>query len=74
MTWGAPRFYTEVLGGKTIRSGEPTYVALANSWIIINVGGGPTDDNRGRVTVPNPAKAADGKRMHTRPGEISAAG
>jgi hypothetical protein len=30
------RFYTEVLGGKTIRSGEPTYVALANSWIIIN--------------------------------------
>ena len=22
------RFYTEVLGGKTIRSGEPTYVTL----------------------------------------------
>jgi catechol 2,3-dioxygenase-like lactoylglutathione lyase family enzyme len=38
------RFYTEVLGGETVRSGEPTYVALANSWIIINVGGGPTDD------------------------------
>ena len=40
------RFYTEVLGGKAIRSGEPTYVALANSSIIINVGGGPTDDSR----------------------------
>jgi catechol 2,3-dioxygenase-like lactoylglutathione lyase family enzyme len=38
------RFYTEVLGGKVVFSGEPTYVALANSWIIINVGGGPTDD------------------------------
>jgi catechol 2,3-dioxygenase-like lactoylglutathione lyase family enzyme len=38
------RFYTEVLGGETVRLGEPTYVALANSWIIINVGGGPTDD------------------------------
>ena len=38
------RFYTEVLGGETVRAGEPTYVALANSWIIINVGGGPTDD------------------------------
>jgi extradiol dioxygenase family protein len=25
------RFYTEVLGGKTIRSGEPTYVAGASS-------------------------------------------
>jgi catechol 2,3-dioxygenase-like lactoylglutathione lyase family enzyme len=40
------RFYTEVLGGDTVRSGEPTIVALANSWIIINVGGGPTDDIR----------------------------
>ena len=42
------RFYTEVLGGRTVISGEAgdevTYVALANSWIIINVGGGPTDD------------------------------
>jgi catechol 2,3-dioxygenase-like lactoylglutathione lyase family enzyme len=38
------RFYTEVLGGKLLQSGEPSYVALANSWIIINVGGGPTDD------------------------------
>ncbi len=42
------RFYTDVLGGKTVISGEAgdevTYVALANSWIIINVGGGPTDD------------------------------
>ena len=38
------RFYTEVLGGKVVFSGDVTYVALANSWIIINVGGGPTDD------------------------------
>jgi catechol 2,3-dioxygenase-like lactoylglutathione lyase family enzyme len=38
------RFYTEVLGGEAVIVGEPTYVALANSWLIINVGGGPTDD------------------------------
>ena len=42
------RFYTDVLGGRTVIGGEAgdqvTYVALANSWIIINVGGGPTDD------------------------------
>jgi len=47
------RFYTEVLGGRTIRSGEPTYIALANSWIIINVGGGPTDD-KPAVTLDTP--------------------
>jgi catechol 2,3-dioxygenase-like lactoylglutathione lyase family enzyme len=47
------RFYTDVLGGVTVRSGEPTYVALANSWIIINVGGGPTDD-KPTVTLEAP--------------------
>jgi predicted enzyme related to lactoylglutathione lyase len=51
------RFYTEVLGGKSVISGESgddvTYVALANSWIIINVGGGPTDD-KPTVTLETP--------------------
>jgi catechol 2,3-dioxygenase-like lactoylglutathione lyase family enzyme len=49
------RFYTEVLGGKVAFSGPGglTYVALANSWIIINVGGGPTDD-KPAVTLEAP--------------------
>ena len=47
------RFYTEVLGGETVRAGEPSFVALANSWIIINVGGGPTDD-KPTVTLETP--------------------
>ena len=47
------RFYTEVLGGETVRAGEPSFVALANSWIIINVGGGPTDD-KPSVTLETP--------------------
>ena len=39
------RFYTEVLGGRVVfRPGNPVNVALANSWIVINGGGGPTDD------------------------------
>jgi catechol 2,3-dioxygenase-like lactoylglutathione lyase family enzyme len=37
-------FYTDVLGGETVESGHPSIVALANSWIIINLGGGPTPD------------------------------
>jgi len=48
------RFYTEVLGGKVVFSGEVTYVALANSFIIINVGGGPTDD-KPAVTLETPS-------------------
>jgi catechol 2,3-dioxygenase-like lactoylglutathione lyase family enzyme len=38
------KFYTEVLGGKVVFGPEPTNVALANSFIVINAGGGPTDD------------------------------
>jgi catechol 2,3-dioxygenase-like lactoylglutathione lyase family enzyme len=47
------RFYTEVLGGESVRAGEPAYVALANSFIIINVGGGPTED-KPTVTLETP--------------------
>ena len=48
------RFYTEVLGGETVRAGEPSFVRLADSWIIINVGGGPTDD-KPTVTLATPS-------------------
>jgi catechol 2,3-dioxygenase-like lactoylglutathione lyase family enzyme len=50
------RFYTDVLGGKVAFAGpggEPTNVALANSWIVISVGGGPTDD-KPEVTLEAP--------------------
>ena len=47
------RFYTDVLGGETVLEGEPSIVALANGWIIINLGGGPTDD-KPTVTLSTP--------------------
>ena len=49
------RFYTEVLGGRDAFSGPGglTYVQLSNSWVIINVGGGPTDD-KPDVTLATP--------------------
>src|SRR5207249_4425763 len=50
----ARRFYVDVLGGTPVLEGEPTIVALANGWIIINVGGGPTDD-KPDVTLEPPA-------------------
>jgi lactoylglutathione lyase len=32
-------FYLRILGGKVIRSGEPTIIQIANSWIVLNIGG-----------------------------------
>ena len=48
------RFYTEVLGGTVVFGPEPTNVALANSFIVINAGGGPTDD-KPTVTLETPS-------------------
>jgi catechol 2,3-dioxygenase-like lactoylglutathione lyase family enzyme len=53
-------FYSDVLGGETVMEGEPSFVKLANSWIIINVGGGPTDDKPEVIleTPPDPTRSS----------------
>lgn len=53
-------FYADVLGGEVVMEGEPSIVQLANSWIIINVGGGPTVDKPDVVleTPPDPTRAS----------------
>jgi catechol 2,3-dioxygenase-like lactoylglutathione lyase family enzyme len=54
------RFYSDVLGGRVVQRGEPSVVELANSWIIINVGGGPTVDKPTVIleTPPDPDRAS----------------
>ena len=49
------RFYSEILGGTIVREipGGPTIIQLANGWIIINNGGGPTPD-KPTVTLEQP--------------------
>ncbi len=37
-------FYVGVLGGKVVKLENPCYIKLANSWLILNSGGGPTPD------------------------------
>jgi catechol 2,3-dioxygenase-like lactoylglutathione lyase family enzyme len=53
-------FYADVLGGEIVMEGEPTIVALANSWVTINVGGGPTDDKPEVIleTPPDPNRVS----------------
>lgn len=46
-------FYLQIFGGKVIRSGQPTIIQIANSWIVLNVGGGPTDD-KPTITLHTP--------------------
>jgi catechol 2,3-dioxygenase-like lactoylglutathione lyase family enzyme len=53
-------FYSDVLGGEIVERGEPTIVQLANGWVIINVGGGPTDDKPEVIleTPPDPTRTS----------------
>ena len=42
------RFYEKVFGGRILSLGDgkgtPGYIQIANTWLIVNVGGGPTPD------------------------------
>ena len=37
-------FYTRLLGGTVVFERSPVMIKVANSWLILNEGGGPTDD------------------------------
>jgi lactoylglutathione lyase len=47
-------FYESVFGAKVLVERDPVIMKMANSWLILNVGGGPTDDKPG-VTLAPPA-------------------
>jgi predicted enzyme related to lactoylglutathione lyase len=42
------RFYEKIFGGRVLsmgdKDGAPGYIQIANTWLIVNVGGGPTPD------------------------------
>ena len=46
-------FYQSVFGAKVLLERDPVIMKLANSWLILNVGGGPTDD-KPTVTLTTP--------------------
>jgi putative intracellular protease/amidase/predicted enzyme related to lactoylglutathione lyase len=53
------RFYETVFGGRILSrgdsSGAPGYIQIANTWLLVNVGGGPTPDKPSvTLTVPDP--------------------
>jgi predicted enzyme related to lactoylglutathione lyase len=65
-------FYAGVLGGSVVLDGEPTIVKLANSWIIINVGGGPTDDKPGVTLEPPRDRSTASAYLNIRVADIQA--
>jgi lactoylglutathione lyase len=46
-------FYRTVFGAKVVMERSPVIMKIANSWLILNAGGGPTDD-KPTVTLAPP--------------------
>ena len=46
-------FYRKIFGGQVLIERDPVIMKVANSWLILNEGGGPTDD-KPTVTLTTP--------------------
>jgi catechol 2,3-dioxygenase-like lactoylglutathione lyase family enzyme len=67
-------FYRSLFDAQVILERDPVILKVANTWLILNVGGGPTDDKPG-VTLTTPpdlhhasaflnVRVADIRRIH----------
>ena len=69
------RFYERVFGARILSKGDskglPGYIQIANTWLIVNVGGGPTPEKASvTLSVPDPDKMSS--FMHIRVADIHA--
>lgn len=65
-------FYADVLGGEVVLEENPCIVKLANSWIIMNPGGGPTPDKPDVSLEPPTERETVSAFMNIRVADIQA--
>jgi catechol 2,3-dioxygenase-like lactoylglutathione lyase family enzyme len=66
-------FYTDVLGGEVVLDENPCIVKLANGWIIMNPGGGPTPDKTDIALEPPTDERTVSSFLNIRVADIQAA-
>ena len=68
------RYYEKIFGARILSHGDgnaPGYLQLANTWMIVNVGGGPTPD-KPTVTLSTPDPDKINSFMNIRVADIQA--
>jgi predicted enzyme related to lactoylglutathione lyase len=69
-------FYAKVFDGKVVSRGDqggaPPYIKIANTWLILNVGGGPTPDKPTVTLRPPPDPNEISSFMNIRVADIRA--
>jgi catechol 2,3-dioxygenase-like lactoylglutathione lyase family enzyme len=54
-------FYRSLLGGQVLLERDPVIMKVANTWLTLVTGGGPTDDKPGvSLTTPADARSSSG--------------
>ena len=66
-------FYTSVFGAKVVLERDPVIMRMANSWLILNVGGGPTDDKPAVTLAPPADPSRTSAFLNIRVADIAAA-
>ena len=70
------RFYEKVFGGRILSHGNsegaPGYLQIANTWLIVNPGGGPTPDKPSVILSLPPNPDAVSSFMNIRVADIQA--
>lgn len=53
-------FYRSLFEGQVVLERDPVVMKVANTWLMLNVGGGPTDDKPGvtLITPPDSGRAS----------------
>jgi lactoylglutathione lyase len=53
-------FYQSLFEAEVVLERDPVVMKVANTWLMLNVGGGPTDDKPGvtLITPPDPGRAS----------------
>jgi hypothetical protein len=56
-------FYQSIFDGRVLLERDPVIMKVANSWLILNLGGGPTDDKPTVTLVTFEASTASGSMI-----------
>jgi len=66
-------FYQSVFGATVVLERDPVILKIANSWLILNVGGGPTDDKPAVTLAPPDDSSRVSAFLNIRVADIAAA-
>jgi catechol 2,3-dioxygenase-like lactoylglutathione lyase family enzyme len=65
-------FYQKLFDGKVVMSRDPVIMKVANTWLILNEGGGPTDDKPSVTLTTPPDRKRTSAFLNVRVADIKA--